>query len=61
MYYRVLLQMMHEFRQVEAAMALGDLGDKRFAYALKSGAVGAFDGVNRSWRVKMSAKPSCKG
>eukprot|EP00040_Diaphanoeca_grandis_P022567 m.121640 g.121640 ORF g.121640 m.121640 type:complete len:767 (+) comp28869_c0_seq1:192-2492(+) len=59
---RVFLEgndLLHEFSETEAVSGLCDLGGSRFAYCLGNGSIGAYDGPNKSWRVKMKAKPVC--
>lgn len=48
---------MHEFSETEAMIALCNLQGSRFGYALNNGAIGTYDGPDRSWRAKMKARP----
>ena len=48
---------MHEFSETEAMIALCNLQGSRFGYALNNGAIGTYDGPERSWRAKMKARP----
>lgn len=50
-------QVMHEFSETEAMIALCNLQGSRFGYALNNGAIGTYDGPERSWRAKMKARP----
>eukprot|EP00039_Didymoeca_costata_P008208 m.109081 g.109081 ORF g.109081 m.109081 type:complete len:778 (+) comp13991_c0_seq2:198-2531(+) len=48
---------LHEFSETEAVVGLCNLHGRRFGYALANGAVGAYDGPQRSWRAKHQATP----
>jgi Bardet-Biedl syndrome 2 protein len=50
-------EVMHEFSETEAVIALCNLQGSRFGYALGNGAIGTYDGPERSWRAKMKARP----